>query len=467
MEQVANTIELKSVLEGWGVFIFCSAISILGLIAGRVFKNYIISWISAGASLFSLIIYSIFGKIVQDPFGVIITDKILFASCLIISILGIVSLFVSFGELSAKEKLYPEYFFFLSLASIGGIIMTSSKDFLTLFISKEILSFPIYAMIYALRDRFGVESAFKYFVSSAVFSLFYLLGLGLIFASSGSIAIAEPQGILGLLGLYLILFDLFFKAGAAPFHFWVPDVYQGAPSSTVVFAGSVVKFSSFLAIMRIFDLTKQIQTPLLEIVVILSVIIGIFSALVQKELKRLIAYSSISHAGFISLILFGIGNEEFKNFFIFYLATYSIAFAGAFSILSLFKNTLVNVEDISGFSRAHRFFAAMLTIFFVSFAGLPPLAGFQGKYFAFITALSAGEILLVVISAAASIASLYFYFLPLTKSFIEEPKTKLGFEFSINPAVGLIVLLLSAITIYFGIRPYDFIILLEGIPLSF
>jgi NADH-quinone oxidoreductase subunit N len=467
MEQVTNTIELKSVLEGWGVFIFSSAISILGLIASRVFKNYIISWISAGASLFSLIIYSIFGKIVQDPFGVIITDKILFASCLIISILGIVSLFVSFGELSAKEKLYPEYFFFLSLASIGGIIMTSSKDFLTLFISKEILSFPIYAMIYALRDRFGVESAFKYFVSSAVFSLFYLLGLGLIFSSSGSIAIAEPQGILGLLGLYLILFDLFFKAGAAPFHFWVPDVYQGAPSSTVVFAGSVVKFSSFLAIMRIFDLTKQIQTPLLEIVVILSVIIGIFSALVQKELKRLIAYSSISHAGFISLILFGIGNEEFKNFFIFYLATYSIAFAGAFSILSLFKNTLVNVEDISGFSRAHRFFAAMLTIFFISFAGLPPLAGFQGKYFAFITALSAGEISVVLISAAASIASLYFYFLPLTKSFIEEPKTKLGFEFSINPAVGLIVLLLSAITIYFGIRPHDFIILLEGIPLSF
>ncbi len=104
MEQVANTIELKSILESWGVFIFCSAISILGLIASRVFKNYIISWISAGASLFSLIIYSIFGKIVQDPFGVIITDKILFASCLIISILGIVSLFVSFGELSAKRN---------------------------------------------------------------------------------------------------------------------------------------------------------------------------------------------------------------------------------------------------------------------------------------------------------------------------------------------------------------------------
>ena len=315
--------------------------------------------------------------------------------------------------------------------------------------------------------------------------------------SEGVITIVEPKNVLGMLGLTLMLITLFFKVGAAPFHFWVPDVYQGAPSSTVVFAGAVVKFSAFIGILRVIEGVKVIYTNVVEPIIILSIVIGVLSALVQKEIKRIIAYSSVSHSGFIALFLLGIGNTQFRDFFIFYLATYGLSLAGAFAVLAFFAKTLVYLSDVSGFSRIHRFFSLCFAVFMLSFAGLPLFSGFMGKYFAFLTALSVGKVFLVVLAGIGSLISLYFYFLPLVRFFIGEEgggesvggsatsgggnntgeKHAYGLvgrevaghpaEFFVNPFVAGIVFIIALSVIFFGISPDTFFTLMSKIPLSF
>ncbi|GBD03143.1 NADH-quinone oxidoreductase subunit 14 [bacterium HR19] len=456
---------IRDLIEDWGAFVLSLILGSLGLILGRLLKKNLVSMLFNLFALLILLIFSIlYSGDGNEVFGIFEFDRFFFNSCFWLSVFGIITLFVSFQEVSSKGEVFPENFFFVLLSSLGAILMTSSKDFLSLFISKELMSFNIYAMIYFIRDRYGVESAFKYFISSALLSLFYLLGFSFFIISNETIFISNPKTILGILGVYLVLFDLFFKSGSAPFHFWVPDVYQGAPSSTVVFAGSVVKFASFLAIMRIFDFTGQNYQHLLEIIVVLSVIIGSFGGLVQKELKRLLAYSSIAHSGFISLLLFGTGNKDFKEFLLFYLATYGISFAGAFSVISLFKNTLLYLEDIRGFSSSHRFFSLLLSVFLLTFTGLPLLSGFPSKYFAFFTALSSKEFIPVIISAIGSLISLYFYFIPLVRTFMESAENKI--YFNINTFIGLILMILAFLSFVFGVYPDLFFIMIQKIPLS-
>ena len=478
-----------AIFKVWGALIFSALLATFGLIISRFVGKAIISWLFSSASVFALLAYSIFGnQNLADPFHVVSFDRIFFVSAFWISLFALISLFVSFGELSLKEKLLPEYFFFVALATAGAIVLAGSKDFLTLFLSMELMSVPIYAMVYALRERIGVEAAFKYFIAGTIFSLLYLLGLAFFFMSEGVIAIKEPKNVLGMLGITLMFITLFFKVGASPFHFWVPDVYQGAPSSTVVFAGAVVKFSAFIAILRVIDGVKVIYANIVEPIIILSIVIGVLSALVQKEIKRIIAYSSVSHSGFIALFLLGIGNTEFRDFFIFYLATYGLSLAGAFAVLAFFGKTLVYLRDVSGFSRIHRFFSLCFAVFMLSFAGLPLFSGFMGKYFAFLTALSVGKVFLVVLAGIGSLISLYFYFLPLVKFFIgEEGNVSAGSigrgehsyglvgkevagqhtEFFVNPFIAGIVFLIAISVIFFGIAPNTFFTLMSKIPLSF
>ncbi len=460
-----NGIIIEDVIKVWGIFGASIFISVLGVIVSRARKNFIISWIATFISIVLIFIFSLFGdERISDPFGAVSFDKIFYTSTFFLSTFSIASLFISLGEIYSKEKLFPEYFLFITLGLLGGIILTSSKDLLTLFIAIELMSFPIYAMVYALRERIGVEASFKYFISGAIFSLFYLFGFSLYLMSEETISIQNPQTLLGIIGIVFVLFSLLFKAGAAPFHFWVPDVYQGAPSSTVSFAGSVVKFSSFVAILRISEITEGTLSFLISAIVILSVAIGALSALVQKEIKRLIAYSSISHSGFIALFILALGNHNFREYFMFYLTTYGIATVGIFGILSMFKNTLVELQDICGFARVHRFFGMLISIFLIYFSGIPATAGFIAKYLAFYSALSAGEIIPVIVAGIGSLISLYFYFLPPVRMFMDEIKREVGF--SVNPVIGIISLLIAIFLILSGFFPNLFFTAFRAIPLS-
>ncbi|MCX7734563.1 MAG: NADH-quinone oxidoreductase subunit N [bacterium] len=473
---VYEKISFADILSVWGSFLVSLFISIIGFLISKIKKNINISWISALVSALVILVFSVVGRVYEDPFQAVFFDKIFFVSIFLISVFSILSVFISLSELDYKDSLSSEFFFFLIISAFGAILMTSSQDFLTLFLSKELMSFPIYAMVYAFRDKIGVESALKYFVAGAIFSLIYLVGFSFFLMSEEVIRVAEPKGILGVFGIYLIIFSLLFKGGTAPFHFWVPDVYQGAPASVVSFAGSVVKFSSFVAALRVIDITKIEFFVPLEALAIISIVVGILGALVQKEIKRLVAYSSISHSGFIIFFLFSSGNADVKNYLLFYLATYGIATAGIFGLISLFKKNLVYLEDFVGLSRKHRYISLLIGIFILSFAGIPMTAGFFAKYMSFLSAFYTERILAVVFGAIGSIASLYFYFQPMSRSFMESVENTSSQvtasqegedKVYISPFVLFLISVLALILIVLGFIPGLFFRLIGGIPLSF
>lgn len=460
------SLNIRELFSAWGVIIISFLISVIGFLGSRIKRNVNISWISSVSASIVILVFSVLGKAVEDPFQSVLFDNLFFVSALIISAFSVIAIFLSLAELEYKKFSSSEFFFFIYLSSLGAILMTSSGDFLTLFLSKELMSFPIYAMVYSFRDRIGVEAALKYFVAGAIFSLIYLVGFSFFLMSEGTLKVAEPKGILGLFGVYLIIFALLFKGGTAPFHFWVPDVYQGAPSSAITFAGPVVKFSSFIALLRVVDITKIEFSGPFQILAIISIIVGILGAIPQKEIKRLIAYSSISHSGFLIFFFFSIGNIEVKRYFVFYLATYGLATAGIFGVFSLFENKLVYLDKIIGFSTTHRFISFLLAVFLISFAGIPLTAGFFAKYLSFISALHTQKIIPVLFGAVGSIASIYFYFQPVSKAFMEGEAEK-GERISINPFSVFLISVLALALVFFGVFPELFFRLIEGIPLSF
>lgn len=475
---IYEELEIQDILTAWGGLILAFFISTVGFLVSRATKSIIVAWISLIISIFMILAFSLFVGYQDDPFRAVFFDETFFISAFFISVFSIFSTFISFAELEVKDSSSHEFPFFMFLSAVGAILMTSSRDLLTLFLSKELMSFPIYAMVYAFRDRIGVEAALKYFIAGSLFSLVYLMGFSFFLISEGSILINEPKGILGILGLYLVVFSLMFKGGTAPFHFWVPDVYQGAPSSVVTFAGAVVKFSSFLTIARVLEITKVELHRLFEVISILSIAVGVLGALTQKEIKRIVAYSSISHSGFILFFLFLIGDENVKRYLIFYLASYGMTIIGIFGILSLFKKNLIYLDDIVGFSKVHRPISILISIFLISSAGIPLTAGFFAKYLSFLSAIQAQRISPIIFGALGSIASLYFYFQPISKSFMEERNTGENekplnelqdqqVEVSKNTLVLFLILVLALSLILFGVFPGALINLIEGIPLSF
>ena len=303
----------------------------------------------------------------------------------------------------------------LSLFSLGGMMLfPMANSMLTLFVALEIISLPLYAMsaMAHYRRLLSQEAALKYFVLGAFASGFMLMGMSLLYGYSGSLlldqlALAIPYRVaspaLLMTGAALMMVGLLFKIGAAPFHAWTPDVYQGAPTPVTGFMAAGVKAAAFLAMLRFFS-TVVVQfeanfKPFLWTVAILTMAVGTFFGLVQDNIKRMLAYSSIAHAGFI-LIAFTKGALNANGAVLFYLLTYGIATIGAFAIIYLVR---VSNEDgvgtaeqhsmsaWAGFGKTHPVLASCMMLFLLSFAGIPLTAGFVGKFLAFSAGYLCGD----------------------------------------------------------------------------
>lgn len=336
-----------------------------------------------------------------------------------------VAVLVSWDQLGRGQMAQPEYYPLMLLSAFGAVIMASAGDLITLILGLEIMSLPVYALsAWRTGDRQSEEAGIKYFLLGAFGSATLIYGAALVYGASGSfvygdVAAALAGGNLPLLataGGALVLAGLGFKAALAPFHQWAPDVYTGAPTVVVTYMTVVIKIGAFAALLRLATVVFPVLQPwllaALAIMVALTLVVGNFSALMQRGVKRMLAYSSVAHAGYVGLALLA-PDHGGVSAAAFYLTTYAFMNAGAFAVLTLVADANDHGDDLerfAGLGRKRPWLAAVMTLFMLSLGGIPFLGGFSGKVLVFQAAIDAGYIWLAVLGIATSIVALVYYF---------------------------------------------------------
>jgi NADH-quinone oxidoreductase subunit N len=358
-----------------------------------------------------------FGVVSADNFGLFVT--------LVLALVGILTIALS-AQIVERDGMPAGEYYALMLFSLGGMmLMAVATDLLVIFIALEILSLAIYALTAIRRDKKGAEAAFKYFLLGGFSSAFFLYGIAFTFGVTGSthldqIAIVMSgrtagQGTLTYLALGLLLVGFAFKVSAVPFHMWTPDAYQGAPPVVTAFMSAGVKAAAFAAFVRVFmsafgSLQPQ-WAPVLWTLSAASMILGVTAGVVQRSVRRMLAYSSIAHAGYL-LMAMASGNDLGKGAVLFYLLTYALTSVGAFGVTALVASrdrANDDLDDYAGLGKRQPMLALLMTIFLLSLGGFPPTAGFIGKWYLFSSAVSAGNFSLAIIGVLTSVVSVFFY----------------------------------------------------------
>lgn len=328
-----------------------------------------------------------------------------------------------------KENVAEQYALML-FSLVGALLLTSFNNLLLLFLAIEILSIPLYVLAGGKRDSFrSGEAAFKYFLQGAFASGFLLLGITLIYGASASFDLptvqafaATAQGnMLFLLGLFFTLAGLAFKVAAVPFHFWSPDVYEGAPTLVTAFMSTVVKMASFAAFYRFIEhmqLPGQVHT-MLVVMTVFTLFLGNIVALRQSQFKRLMAYSSIAHTGFLLLALLGTSDRT-AGVLHYYLTTYALATVGLFVVLTLAKraaNGDENIRIFRGLFRSAPWLAIATMLLLLSLAGIPLTAGFIAKYRVFALSISTGFVTVTAFAVVMALVGVYYYVTVIREAF--------------------------------------------------
>lgn len=373
-----------------------------------------------------------------------------------------------------KKENYGEYYCLLLLASIGMMLMASAGDLIVLYSGLELMSLSTYVLAGFLRnDIRSNEAALKYFLLGTFASAMLLYGITIIYGLAGTTNLNAISLYLVKAGIaanpvmtvavVLIVVPFAFKIAAAPFHMWAPDVYEGAPTSVTAFMSVGPKAAAFAAFGRVFyEALKSAEmdwTPALIAIAIITMATGNILALSQKNIKRMLAYSSIAHAGYMLLGIIS-GTQEGLSALTTYLLIYTFMNMGAFTVIIFLEKTDMDknirrdteLEDLEGLSKNHSFLALSMLIFMFSLTGIPPTAGFIGKMNIFMAAVHAGYTWLVVIAVVFSIVSAYYYLRLVVNMFMKESKAK---EAVIAPPVSirLAVMISVLMVLIIGILP--------------
>lgn len=349
------------------------------------------------------------------------------------------TLFASIRYLDGERLQYSEYYILLLFSCLGMMLMVSALDLIVIFISLEIMSLCVYALVgFRRADRKSNEAAMKYFILGSAASAVFLYGAALLYGSTGSTQIRDIlhlwQGQKQImtpvfyLGVWLVLLGFLFKVAAVPFHMWMPDVYEGAPAPVTGFMTTGLKAAAFATLVRIyasFGTSQEVFHNILWIAAALTMVIGNIIALTQANLKRMLAYSSIAHSGYLLVgILAGPKADGGYASVTLYLFAYAAMNLGAFVILTIMagkEDRGLNLHDMAGLASRRPWLAFALSVFLLSMAGIPPTAGFAAKYMLFYSAIQAGETPLVVIAVLCSALSVYYYLRVLVYMYMREP----------------------------------------------
>lgn len=333
-----------------------------------------------------------------------------------------------------------EYYALLLVVALGAMLMAASNDLIMLFLGLETLSIPLYILAaFAQTDVRSQEAGMKYFLLGAFSTVFFLYGIALTYGAAGSTNLARlaeqtarPTGLLQA-GIGLLSIGLGFKAAVVPFHFWVPDVYEGAPLPVTAYMSVITKVGAFAALLRVFTVALALQaaqwTVVLAAVSVLTVVLGNVAAVVQTSIKRLLAYSSIAHAGFI-LIGVVAGSRAGASAVAFYLLTYTLMTLGAFGVVLMLHRRgeeADQIADLTGLAWRSPLLAAAMALFMVSLAGLPPTAGFIAKFYVFTAVLDAGQVGVAIIGVLTTVVSAYYYLRVAYTMFIGQPRSEVSF----------------------------------------
>jgi NADH-quinone oxidoreductase subunit N len=360
----------------------------------------------------------------------------------------------------------------LTMFAVGGMMLfPAANDLLTMFVALEVLSLPLYLMCGLARRRrlLSQEAALKYFLLGAFSSAFFLYGIALLYGYAGTVklaGIAEAaaggrvgQDPLLLIGTALVGVGLLFKIAAAPFHAWTPDVYQGAPTPVTAFMAACTKVAAFGALLRVFYVAlpgiRWDWQPMLWLVAILTMVFGAVIAIVQTDVKRMLAYSSIAHAGFL-LTGVVVASSQGLSSTMFYLLVYGFATLGAFAVVTLVRDAGGEATHLSrwaGLGRRSPLVAAVFALFLLALAGIPLTSGFTGKFAVFSAAIAGGATALVIVGVLSSAIAAFFYVRVIVLMFFSEPADEGPTVAVPSPLTTAAIALGVAVTVVLGVLP--------------
>jgi NADH-quinone oxidoreductase subunit N len=375
---------------------------------------------------------------------------------------------ISIDYLPRENMNHAEYYALLLFATAGMLIMSASNELITIFIGLEILSIATYVLAgFRRTDLRSNEAALKYFLLGSFASAFFLYGVALIFGAAGSTnlisiasAASRPDVQLGLvyLSAALILIALCFKVAAAPFHVWAPDVYEGAPSPITGFMSVGPKAAGFAVLFRVFVTAyPSIQdrwSEAMAVVAALTMILGNVIAIAQPNIKRMLAYSSIAHAGYIA-VAFSAASTRGGAAALFYASAYAVMNLGAFAIVTAVGRAgdgKTQLDNFAGLAARRPGAAALLSLFLLSLAGVPGTVGFAGKFFIFRSAMESGLTGLAIAGVLTTVVSFYYYLHVIVQMYMKEPTEDFS-DVRFSPGVNISLAIAAAATLYLGILP--------------
>jgi NADH-quinone oxidoreductase subunit N len=401
------------------------------------------------------------GVIAADNFGLFVT--------FLLATVGVLTIALS-GQIVERDNIPAGEYYALLLFSLGGMmLMALANDLLLIFLALEILSLAVYVLTGIRRDvRTSTEAAFKYFLLGGFSSAFFLYGIAFTFGVAGSTRLDQivivmsgrtaGQEMLSYLALGLLLVGFAFKVSAVPFHMWTADVYEAAPPAVTAFMSAGVKAAAFAAFVRVFMSAfggfQPQWAPVLWILSAASMIVGVLAGVVQKSVRRMLAYSSIAHAGYLLMAMVS-GNDVGKGAVLFYLLTYALTTVGAFGVTALVAtadHTRDDLSDYAGLGRRQPLLAALMTIFLLSLGGFPPTAGFIGKWYLFSASVSAGNYGLAIIGVLTSVVSVFFYLRVVVRMYMSDDASVIPVT-TPGPATLLALLAPAFGIVYLGILP--------------
>ncbi|UCD12397.1 MAG: NADH-quinone oxidoreductase subunit N [Nitrospinaceae bacterium] len=470
------SIDLISLAPVLVLSVFAMGVLVLDLFAGKnkalvVFVSITGLFLSGVSALakYKLPVYSFNDSYVVDPLSVFFIFIFTLSSALAI-LLSI--------EYNRREGIrVGEYYSLILFCTIGMILLASSTDLIMIFLGIEIVSICLYILAGIRRgDLKSNESALKYFLLGAFATGFLLYGMALIYGTTGTTNLLKIASVIQeetvssmpilLLGVVLLVVGFGFKVSSAPFHMWTPDVYQGAPTPVTAFMAVGPKAAALAALFRVFtqslpELDSTWET-LLIVVAVFTMIIGNLGAIVQSNVKRLLAYSSISHVGYILMAVIA-KNSIATASLLFYMLAYAFMIFGVFGIIVIMGREgeeNLEIENYAGLGYKHPLLALSMTVFLLSLGGLPPFAGFVAKFYIFSAALKEGLVALVVIAVLNSAVSFYYYLKIIVYMYMKEPVQET--RVSLSPITLFVVAVSVIATIELGIFPDPIIALAQN-----
>lgn len=444
-------------------------------------KKYLLAWMSLGiVAVCSIVTISGFdGRVTAFSDLVVVDAYAVFWKMLLYLVSGL-TILLSMGYLKEEKIHLAEYYAFVLLALTGMMVMVSGADLLTIYLGIELMTITLYIMAGFKRfEARSIESSAKYLVLGAFSSGILLYGISLLFGVTGSTRLVEIAEVINgrgvddplvVIALMLLLVGFGFKIAAVPFHMWTPDVYQGAPTSVTVFMAVASKAASFAAFLRVlleaFGGMKPNWNVFILAICLSTLVLGNLVAIVQTNVKRMLAYSSIAHAGYalIGVVVAGWGGTETAvsiqgmSSLMLYLAIYSFMTIGAFAMVAILRNGGLEgdeIEDFTGLAKRHKGGAFLMLVFMVSLAGIPPTAGFIGKFYLFMAAVNAGLAWLAIVGIVFAAISAFFYLRIVMVMYMREASSEqeLHTRLILSPQISVVLACAVAGVVVLGIFP--------------